>query len=141
VDGLSYPSAEHYMMAAKARVSGDAEAVEKILAAPYPGAATALGRQVRGIDVQATSPKRWPALNLLGFAPHSGQSRSAHITSHSATCSSPRQAVHDRHRPVRNSWYLHRTRRARDRGDLRAIRGREADRCSGHPAARHGSWR
>jgi predicted NAD-dependent protein-ADP-ribosyltransferase YbiA (DUF1768 family) len=44
VDGVSYPSAEHYMMAAKARLSGDAETVGKILAAPHPGAAKALAR-------------------------------------------------------------------------------------------------
>ena len=35
VDGVRYASAEHYMMAAKARLSGDAEAVGKILAAPH----------------------------------------------------------------------------------------------------------
>lgn len=34
------------MMAAKARLSGDAEAVEKILAAPHPGAAKALGQML-----------------------------------------------------------------------------------------------
>ena len=50
VDGVSYPSAEHYMMAAKARLSGDSGAVREILAAPHPGAAKALGRQVRGFD-------------------------------------------------------------------------------------------
>jgi len=40
------------MMAAKARLSGDVEAVEKILAAPHPGAAKAVGQQVRGFDEQ-----------------------------------------------------------------------------------------
>jgi predicted NAD-dependent protein-ADP-ribosyltransferase YbiA (DUF1768 family) len=52
VDDVSYNSAEHYMMAAKARLSGDAEAAGKILAAPHPGAAKALGREVRGFDEQ-----------------------------------------------------------------------------------------
>ena len=37
VDGVRYPSAEHYMMAAKARLCGDGEAAGKILAAPDPG--------------------------------------------------------------------------------------------------------
>src|SRR5579859_2014791 len=59
VDGVRYPSAEHYMMAAKARLSGDAAAVEKILAAPDPGAAKALGRQVRGFDEQRWAGHRF----------------------------------------------------------------------------------
>ena len=42
VDGVSYPSAEHYMMAAKARLSGDTGIVGDILAAPHPGAAKEL---------------------------------------------------------------------------------------------------
>jgi ribA/ribD-fused uncharacterized protein len=58
-DGVSYPSAEHYMMAAKARLSGDAEAVGKILAAPHPGAAKELGRQVHGFDEQHWAEHRF----------------------------------------------------------------------------------
>ena len=69
VDGVSYPSAEHYMMAAKARLSGDVEAAGRILAAPHPGAAKALGRQVAGSmssDGRSTasmwwSPGTWPS--------------------------------------------------------------------------------
>jgi ribA/ribD-fused uncharacterized protein len=124
VDGLSYPSAEHYMMAAKARLFGDAESAERIRLAADPAAAKALGRQVARFDEErwaacrldvvvtgnlakfgqhgdlrsfllstgdrvlveasrsdtvwgigmdadderATSPDRWPGLNLLGFA-------------------------------------------------------------------------
>ena len=50
MDGESYPTAEHYMMAEKARLFGDAETRSKILEAPDPGKAKALGRQVRGFD-------------------------------------------------------------------------------------------
>jgi ribA/ribD-fused uncharacterized protein len=77
VDGVSYPSAEHYMMAAKARLSGDAEACEKILAAPHPGTAKELGRQVRGFDEQRWAEHRFNAVvtgNMAKFSQH-GQLR------------------------------------------------------------------
>ena len=50
VDGLAYPTAEHFMMASKARLFGDTEIETQVLAAPSPGAAKALGRRVRGFD-------------------------------------------------------------------------------------------
>lgn len=50
VAGTVYPSAEHYMMAAKATLFGDARTRERILAATTTGAAKALGRQVAGFD-------------------------------------------------------------------------------------------
>ena len=50
VDGQRYPTAEHFMMAEKAALFGDPSAREQILKAPNPGAAKALGRQVRGFD-------------------------------------------------------------------------------------------
>lgn len=48
VDGERYPTAEHFMMAAKARLFNDEEVRAKVLAAPTPGAAKALGRKVAG---------------------------------------------------------------------------------------------
>ncbi len=50
VQGCRYATAEHYMMAAKARLFGDGERLEQILASADPGRAKALGRQVRGFD-------------------------------------------------------------------------------------------
>lgn len=50
IDGQRYPTAEHYMMAEKARLFGDSEHLEEILVATSPGAAKALGRKVRGFD-------------------------------------------------------------------------------------------
>ena len=47
-DGVLYPSAEHYMMAGKARLFGDAAALEAILVAATPAEAKKLGRQVQG---------------------------------------------------------------------------------------------
>ena len=73
MDGVSYPSAEHYMMAAKARLSGDTEAAGRILAAPHPGAAKALGRRVRGFDEQRWAEHRFDVVaagNMAKFGQH-----------------------------------------------------------------------
>ena len=48
VDGVTYPTAEHYMMAEKARLFDDDEALAEILAAKSPAEAKAGGRRVRG---------------------------------------------------------------------------------------------
>jgi ribA/ribD-fused uncharacterized protein len=50
VDGVGYASAEHWMMAGKARLFDDAEMLAKILAARTPAEAKNLGREVRGFD-------------------------------------------------------------------------------------------
>jgi ribA/ribD-fused uncharacterized protein len=73
VDGVSYLSAEHYMMAAKARLFGDEETAGQILAAPHPGAAKALGRQVRDFDDQRWTEHRFEAVvagNMAKFGQH-----------------------------------------------------------------------
>ena len=50
VDGVSYPTAEHYMMAGKASLFGDEETLQKILMIPDPRIAKRLGRSVQGFD-------------------------------------------------------------------------------------------
>ncbi|HOW74988.1 MAG TPA: NADAR family protein [Candidatus Competibacteraceae bacterium] len=50
VDGQRYPTAEHYMMAEKAALFSDTVTRVQVLQSPNPGAAKALGRQVRGFD-------------------------------------------------------------------------------------------
>ncbi|MCS0604204.1 NADAR family protein [Streptomyces sp. LP11] len=50
VDGVGYATAEHWMMAAKARLFGDAEAERRVLAAGHPAEAKKAGRLVRGFD-------------------------------------------------------------------------------------------
>ncbi|MER6467756.1 NADAR family protein [Streptomyces collinus] len=50
VDGVEYVTAEHWMMAGKARLFGDAEAERRILAAAHPAEAKKAGRLVRGFD-------------------------------------------------------------------------------------------
>ena len=56
IDGICYPTAEHYMMAEKARLFGDETNRQKIIANPKPGAAKAYGRLVEGFD-----PATWEA--------------------------------------------------------------------------------
>ncbi len=50
VDGVRYATAEHWMMAEKARLFGDLEHAAAAVAAPTPAEAKAIGRAVRGFD-------------------------------------------------------------------------------------------
>jgi len=52
VDGVQYATAEHFMMAEKARLFGDTDTLDRILKAANPGAVKAFGREVRGFDEQ-----------------------------------------------------------------------------------------
>ncbi len=62
VDGVRYATAEHWMMAAKARLFGDDEALEKIVASADPKRAKALGRTVRRYDGAAWEAARFDAV-------------------------------------------------------------------------------
>jgi ribA/ribD-fused uncharacterized protein len=59
VDQVEYASAEHWMMASKARLFGDRDAVASILAAHTPAEAKNLGRLVRGFDEQVWTQRRF----------------------------------------------------------------------------------
>jgi ribA/ribD-fused uncharacterized protein len=50
IDGIYYRSAEHWMMAQKARLFDDKESLAQILEAPDPKTAKALGREVKNFD-------------------------------------------------------------------------------------------
>lgn len=56
LDGVHYPTAEHYMMAQKARLFGDDAIQAQILAATSPRAVKTLGRRIRNFD-----EARWQA--------------------------------------------------------------------------------
>lgn len=71
IDDVNYPTAEHFMMAEKARLFADEETREKILRAVSPEAAKQLGRQVRGFDERAWQEARFPLViegNLAKFS-------------------------------------------------------------------------
>lgn len=59
IEGQRYPTAEHYMMAEKARLFGDDATRALILKAPNPGAAKALGRQVIGFKDETWLANRY----------------------------------------------------------------------------------
>lgn len=59
LDGHTYATAEHWMMASKARLFGDAEMLAKILVAATPAEAKKLGRAVQNFDGD-----RWGAARL-----------------------------------------------------------------------------
>lgn len=50
IDGVEYPTAEHYMMAEKARCFDDEEALQAVLATRNPSKAKQIGRRVRGFN-------------------------------------------------------------------------------------------
>ena len=50
VDSIFYPTAEHWMMAEKARLFGDEGSLEAIISASTPKQAKALGRKVKHFD-------------------------------------------------------------------------------------------
>nr|WP_173318088.1 NADAR family protein [Streptomyces fulvorobeus] len=59
VDAVTYASAEHWMMAGKARLFGDAEAEIRAVGASGPGAAKKVGRLVRGFDQEVWARERF----------------------------------------------------------------------------------
>lgn len=73
VDGVTYPTAEHWMMAEKARLFGDEEGLAAVLAAKSPGAAKAAGRKVRDFDEGKWAAERYGIVvagNLAKFGQH-----------------------------------------------------------------------
>jgi ribA/ribD-fused uncharacterized protein len=58
-DGVRYATAEHYMMAGKARLFGDAEAERLVLADDDPATAKSAGRRVRGFEEDTWTAHRY----------------------------------------------------------------------------------
>ena len=71
IDGIVYPTAEHFMMAEKARLFDDPRALAQVLAAATPNEAKSLGRRVAGYDDARWTARRFDAVvegNLAKFA-------------------------------------------------------------------------
>ena len=64
VDDIAYATAEHWMMAAKARLFGDDDALRAILASGTPSEAKQLGRTVRNFDEERWSAERLELFTL-----------------------------------------------------------------------------
>ena len=50
IEGVHYPTAEHFMMAGKARLFGATDILEQVLASRTPDKVKALGRKIEGFD-------------------------------------------------------------------------------------------
>ncbi|MFJ4922676.1 NADAR family protein [Streptomyces sp. NPDC088725] len=59
VDGVRYATAEHWMMAAKARLFGDGEAERNAVGAAHPSLAKKAGRLVRDFDAAVWERERF----------------------------------------------------------------------------------
>ncbi|MGW5234032.1 NADAR family protein [Streptomyces nodosus] len=73
VDGVEYATAEHWMMASKARLFGDTEARDEVLRAAHPALAKKAGRLVRGFDEAAWERERFAIVvegSVHKFAAH-----------------------------------------------------------------------
>lgn len=78
IDGIEYASAEHFMMAEKARLFRDDDALAQILACKTPAEAKALGRSVRDYDDAAWGRARVSAVvrgNVAKFGQNDGFAR------------------------------------------------------------------
>ncbi|MFG1999562.1 NADAR family protein [Spirillospora sp. NPDC048911] len=74
VDGVDYRSAEHWMMAGKARLFGDDAILARILETNSPAEAKALGGKVRDFDEEAWTAHRFEIVtdgNVAKFGQHS----------------------------------------------------------------------
>lgn len=70
-NGIVYKTAEHYMMAGKARLFNDAEILEKILQASTPNQVKALGKKVKNFDPNVWNEHKYEIVkqgNLLKFS-------------------------------------------------------------------------
>ena len=67
VDGISYPTAEHWMMAEKARLFKDEEQLNNILKAKHPKQAKAFGRKVKNFNPEAWDAHKYEAVRLGNF--------------------------------------------------------------------------
>lgn len=72
VHGLTYPTAEHFMMAEKARLFGDSRSCQRILEAPDAAAAKKAGRGVRGFAEEVWATHRYDIV-VRGSAAKFGQ--------------------------------------------------------------------
>ncbi len=72
-DGVLYKTAEHYMMAGKAKLFNDYHAYKKILQSPHPKAAKSIGREIIDFSEEVWLEQRFAivvAANIAKFSYH-----------------------------------------------------------------------
>ena len=73
IDGIMYPTAEHYMMAQKAKLFADDAIFAQILQVRHPNEAKQLGRKVKNYNEQVWQEQRFDIViqaNLAKFSQH-----------------------------------------------------------------------
>ena len=73
VEGVEYKTAEHWMMAQKARLFGDRKHAEQVLACATPAEAKKIGRLVEGFDARLWDQHKYAYVregNLHKFSQH-----------------------------------------------------------------------
>ncbi|MER7007207.1 NADAR family protein [Dactylosporangium sp. NPDC000555] len=73
VDGVRFPSAEHYMMWRKAKLFGDDAIATRVLDVSHPNEAKTLGRRIAGFDEEAWARERFGIVvagSIAKFAAH-----------------------------------------------------------------------
>ena len=68
IDGITYFSAEHYMMAEKARLFNDAHNLERIINSKSPAQAKQFGREVIGFKEEVWHENRYEIVKRGNFA-------------------------------------------------------------------------
>ena len=82
VEGVTYATAEQFMMAEKARLFGDERALSKILAEEDPSKVKALGREVKDFDEARWAAARFDAVTAGSIAKFSSSPQlKAHLIS------------------------------------------------------------
>lgn len=74
IEGITYQTAEHWMMAEKARIFKDEEMLKAILESSTPAEAKKLGRQIRNFDGAIWDKKKFASIrqgNIYKFSQHS----------------------------------------------------------------------
>ena len=91
IDGQTYPTAEHWMMAEKARLFGDQAMLAEILVSEGPREAKACGRKVSGFDQLEWEKNRFDIVrrgNLAKFGQHEDLKRFLKTTAFPQTTAS-----------------------------------------------------
>lgn len=73
IDGIPYPTAEHWMMASKARLFGDIQILEQMLITSSPADVKKLGRKVKNFEPAPWEIHKYSIVvegNLQKFAQH-----------------------------------------------------------------------
>jgi len=66
-DGIAYKTAEHYMMAGKAKLFNDCETLNQILISDTPKQAKKLGRKVKNFDLEKWDGQKYEIVKRANF--------------------------------------------------------------------------